>query len=118
MKTYNKLPKVIEDSHLLLQWLVPLLDKFPRNRRFTVGERLESRLLEMLQHLVEAAYSREKSESLQQANRQLSVFRHLWRLSYELHLIDLRRYRYGSEQIVDIGKQIGAWHKAAGGRTS
>ena len=71
----------------------------------------------MLQHLVEAAYRREKSESLQQANRQLSVFRHLWRLSYA-HLIDLRRYRYGSEQAVSIGRQIGAWHKAAGGRAS
>ena len=32
------LPQVIDDCHELLKWLVPLLDKFPRARRFTLGE--------------------------------------------------------------------------------
>ena len=39
------LPKVIDDCHELLKWLIPLLDKFPRSRRFTLSERLESGLL-------------------------------------------------------------------------
>ena len=29
------LPRVIDDCHELLKWLIPLLHKFPRNRRFT-----------------------------------------------------------------------------------
>ena len=29
--------------HELLCWLVPQLDKFPRNRRFTLGERVAER---------------------------------------------------------------------------
>ena len=29
------LPRVIDDDHELLKWLMPLPDKFPRNRRFT-----------------------------------------------------------------------------------
>ena len=32
------LPKVVDDCHELLRWLIPHLDKFPRNRRFTLGE--------------------------------------------------------------------------------
>ncbi|MGH8550888.1 MAG: hypothetical protein ACRERU_20265 [Methylococcales bacterium] len=38
----SSLPKVVQDCHNLLIWLIPLLDNFPRNRQFTLGERLES----------------------------------------------------------------------------
>ena len=39
------LPKVIDDCHELLKWLIPVLDKFPRSRRLTLGECLLSGLL-------------------------------------------------------------------------
>ena len=35
--TETTLPRVIDDCHGLLKWLMPLLDKFPRSRRFTPG---------------------------------------------------------------------------------
>ena len=38
--TETALPRVIDDCHELLKWLIPLLDKFPRARCFTLGERL------------------------------------------------------------------------------
>ena len=54
----------VQSCHELLLWLIPHLDKFPRLRRFTLGERLEQGLLEVLKTLVEAAYSREKRTAL------------------------------------------------------
>ena len=106
------LPKVIDDCHELLKWLIPLLDKFPRQRRFTLGERLESGLLDVLEECVDAAYSKNKRPQLNIANRRLSSVRHLWRLAFELRVISRKRYFYGSQQLVDIGTQIGAWHKS------
>ncbi len=53
-------PKAVSACHELLKWLIPQLDKFPRLRRFTLGERLEQALLEVLELLVEAAYTRHK----------------------------------------------------------
>jgi len=53
----NEMPKVVHDCHLLLEWMIPQLDKFPRLRRYTLGERVESLLLEVLEALLEAAYS-------------------------------------------------------------
>ncbi len=96
----------------MLLWLIPLLDKFPRNRRFTLGERLETRLLGVLETLVSAAYSKQKSALLQQANRDLEVCRHLWRLSHDLHLVSLKRYEYGSGLLLGLGKQVGGWMRA------
>lgn len=48
-------PRAVQACHELLAWLIPLLDQFPRSRRFTLGERLETGLLAVLEALVEAA---------------------------------------------------------------
>ena len=37
-------PQAVQSCHEFLLWLIPQLDKFPRVRRFTLGERLEMRL--------------------------------------------------------------------------
>jgi len=62
-------------------WLILQLDGFPRNRRFTLGERLESMLIQVLELLVQAAYSRDQRTPLALANSRLAVVRHLWRLA-------------------------------------
>jgi formylglycine-generating enzyme required for sulfatase activity len=80
----SNLPKAVEDCHALLGWIIPHLDGFPRARRFTLGERIESGLLFVLERLVEAAYARQKADILQAANLRLDVIRHLWRLSHSL----------------------------------
>lgn len=75
MKTDNT-PKAVQDCHDLLLWIIPLPDQIPRNRRFTLGERIESGILQVLELLAEAAYSRGgKAALLQHANLQLMVCR-------------------------------------------
>jgi hypothetical protein len=36
-------PQAVQSCHELLLWLIPHLDKYPRVRRFTLGERIETR---------------------------------------------------------------------------
>lgn len=105
-------PTAVEQCHELLLWLIPLLDKFPRSRRFTLGERLEGGLLEVLDGRVEAAYSRDKQAPLRRANSRLQAVRHLWRLSFELQAIPLKRYERGARLLEDLGRQIGGWSRA------
>ncbi len=108
----ESVPTAVEQCHELLLWLIPLLDKFPRSRRFTLGERLENGLVEVLDGLVEAAYSRDKQAPLRRANSRLQVVRHLWRLSFELRVIPLKRYEHGARLFEDLGRQIGGWSRA------
>jgi hypothetical protein len=107
----NSLPKAVQDCHALLIWLIPLLDDFPRNRRFTLGERLESGLLEILELLVEAAYAKNKCDLLKRANSRLAVVRHLWRMAHELQTISAKRYEHGARLLEELGKQVGGWLK-------
>lgn len=108
----NTLPKAVQDCHNLLVWLIPHLDSFPRSRRFTLGERLESGLIESLELLVEAAYARHKRDVLKRANLRLAVVRHLWRMAHELKTIPTKRYAHGAKLLEDLGKQIGGWLKS------
>ena len=84
-------PQAVQACHELIRWLIPQLDKFPRQRRFTLGERLEQALLEVLELLLEAAYTRFKQAPLQMANLRLEVARHLSRLAQELEAVSTRR---------------------------
>jgi len=102
-------PQAVQSCHELLLWLIPQLDKFPRSRRFTLGERLEAGLLTVLELLVEAAYTHNKAAALHRANLRLEVVRHLWRLAHELKVIAMRQYEHGAKLLDDLGRQIGGW---------
>lgn len=110
----ERVPRAVQACHELLAWLIPLLDQFPRVRRFTLGERLETGLLAVLEDLVEAAYNRDRRPALLRANRRLAVCRHLWRLALELKVITLKRYEHGARLMEDLGRQVGGWLKAGG----
>jgi len=77
----STVPQAVQSCHELLLWLIPQLDQFPRSRRFTLGERIEAGLLDVLELLVEAAYTRNKEAPLRRAHLRLEVVRHLWRLA-------------------------------------
>ena len=103
----------VQACHECLSWMIPLLDPFPRVRRFTLGERIETLALAILEALVEASFSRQdKGAWLDRANRKLAVLRHLWRLCYELRVISMRRYEHGARLFDELGRQIGGWRKA------
>ncbi len=89
--------------------MVPRLDSFPRHRRFTLGERIEGTLLDVLRALIEATYRKDKAAALSHANRELEVVRHLWRVAHELDVMPLKRYAHGAKLMDDLGRQVGGW---------
>ena len=110
-QSYSSAPLAVNDCRELLLWMIPHLDKLPRIRRYTLGEKLESRLLTVLESLVTAAYAPNKSTFLFQANRDLEVCRHLWRLCYDFKGVSAKSYEHGSKLMYELGKQVGGWMK-------
>ena len=110
-KIQNQTPQAVESCHQLMLWLVPQLDKFPRSRRFTLGEKIEATMLAILELLVIASFERRKSPALVEANRKLTVVRHLWRLAMELKAVSHKSYQHGARLMVELGNQIGGWIK-------
>ena len=109
----SNLPKVVHDCRELLLWMIPHLDKLPKNRRYTLGEKLENRLLAILESLITAAYARNKSSHLTEANLGLEVARQLWRLCYDFKGVSTKSYEHGGRLMIEIGQQIGGWARVS-----
>jgi len=62
-------------------------------------------MLDVLELLVQAAYSRDKRSILARANQRLEVIRHLWRLAHELAAIPTRSYEHGAKRVDELGRQ-------------
>ncbi len=108
----DQTPQAVQSCHECLKWIIPQLDKFPRSRRFTMGDRIEQGLLTVLELLIDATYQKNKQEVLRKANSKLTVVRHVWRLAFELQVISNKQYAYGAELLVNLGRQIGGWEKS------
>ena len=57
----SALPQAVDDCHKVLVWLVPMLDQFPKSRRYTLGSKLENEMLEVLEALLNATCSISRS---------------------------------------------------------
>jgi hypothetical protein len=102
---------VVTKMYDFAKWLLPLLAQFPRAHRFTLGDRIEDGVLEVLDLLVEASYTRDKRELLRRANVRLERVRYLMRLAKDLECLKVKTYLHAAEQINAVGKEIGGWEK-------
>ena len=74
-------------------WLVPTVEKFPRRQKFLLGDRLQATALDVLEHLVEATYTRDRRRHLQAANLGIEKLRFLYRLAKDLGHLEERPLR-------------------------
>jgi hypothetical protein len=80
---------VITRTYDLVLWACRHVGKFHRSHRFVLGERLERRLYELLETLLQARYTRDRQSLLRQANLSLEVLRFQMRLAKDLQCLKL-----------------------------
>jgi hypothetical protein len=107
---------IIRDFYEFVVWFVPKIGKFPRDQRFTLGERMELALFQVLELLLKAKYAREKRDLLEQVNLQLEIVRFQLRLAKDLGGLPLKAYGDSSERLIAVGKQVGGWLKSEAGK--
>jgi hypothetical protein len=106
------MPVAVVKVYDFVLWLVQKVENFPRGYKFTVGDRLTAQGLDLMTTLVEAAYSRDKEDLLQHANRKINSTRYLLRLAKDLKLMSIDSYGFSAEKLDEIGRMVGGWRKA------
>jgi len=94
------------------KWLLSTTDGFPKKARFTFAERLNDHSLKIVEHLVEARFSRSKGQLLRAANLELEKIRVLIRISYEMRFLSRKSYEFASFSINEVGRMLGGWMKS------
>ncbi len=100
---------VIQKAYDLILWYVPILQRLPRDHRYTLGDRMIESLYEMLEELITARYAREKLELLQTINVRLERMRYQTRLLMDFKQMDGSRFLYASKMINEVGVNLGRW---------
>jgi len=95
-------------------WIMDRTQKFPKSTRFTFGQRIDNLVLDVLEAVVDACYSKRSSAVMHEANRKLSRLRILLRMSADRRYLSLRQYHFAGEKIDEIGRMIGGWLKRIG----
>ncbi len=72
----------------------------------------------MLEALIDATYTRDRTQHLRRANLGIEKLRFLLQLAADLRLLDRRRYEHAARTLDETGRLIGGWMKAHGVSTS
>ncbi len=94
----NDLP-VIQKTYDLVQWYIPILNRLPRDQKFSLGDRIVNGLYDLLEGLIAARYSRERVRRLESLNGKLDVLRYQTRLLLDFNLINAERYHHAAKLI-------------------
>jgi len=93
-------------------WLHPAVNKFPKSQRFVLGQRIENCLLDILEDVIRLiAQNFENRTLLEELNIRVDKLRILVRMAKDLKFINVKRYEFFAERIVEIGKMIGGFKK-------
>lgn len=105
---------ILQKAYDVLKNAIPVLNKFPRNQKFVLGDRIQNQLSDLLELYINAYYSpaSQKKTLLQEANIKLEILRHYFRLGYDLGLYSSLTYEEFARQLNEIGKMTGGWLKS------
>ncbi len=110
-----ELPVVLKTYDLVV-WCCRHLARFPRSYRFTLGQRLELRLYDILDGLLQAKYAHDKTGFLRQVNLELELLRFQFRLAYELRCLNADSYGYAARTVNEVGQMVGGWLRSVAQR--
>lgn len=94
-----------------VKWLLVITESFPKKARFTLSDRLLNLALLIVEDLVEARYSRNKTMILRRANMNLEKLRVFIRICFETRVLPRKAYEQASFSINEVGKMLGGWMK-------
>ena len=105
---------IYEKIDELLFYSKVLLSKYPKSERFDLCTDIKKSCYRMLELVMYAWKSRNKSKQLEYLNDcdiELAVLKTLIRISYKMKYINDKNYMTWTNRVSEIGKMLGGWIK-------
>ena len=109
---HNEVP-LLQKTYDFYKIYYEMLDHFPKKSRETLNPKTEHAILNLIQLISKASFSAqtEKAKTLNDASGEADFLKLLFRLYYELRIIDQKKYFLIEEKLIEIGRMIGGWIK-------
>ena len=109
----NVEPSIIHKLYKLYLAVYIRVQKFPKKDRYTIGARIENKLLEIIELIILATTKTGLSQMLilNKADINLKVFRLFIRIANKTKSLPDTGFIEISEKTVEVGKMLGGWIK-------
>lgn len=106
---------VFQKTYDLYKSFYSLILDFPKKDRYTIGQRVENTILDILEKIIAASQlsKSEKVPALQEASIKLDILKVLIRCCKDLKILDNKKYLIFESQVIEIGRMLGGWIKAS-----
>jgi hypothetical protein len=111
----GKILPAVQKAYDINLWLLRRVERFSRQYKFTLGDRIQTTAIDLSTALVEATHSRRKDRPLFRANRLLDQLRLLVRLAVEMKQLSAKQLLYIARHNDELGRMIGGWLRSIGG---
>lgn len=104
-------PKILTGIYDLVNWYMSRTERFPKPLRVTLGDRIDTKLLGILELTVQARYARNPRRYLSALNMELETLRYLSRLALDRGGLQMKQFEYVVRSLNEVGRQVGGWLK-------
>lgn len=105
----NEIP-IIQKVYDFYRELYLTIEKMPKKDKYTLGEKLQKTILELLELLIIANYSKTNKVSvLHRASVKVDMLKIFIRLTYEIKAMNEKKYLFLEEILQNIGRMLGGW---------
>lgn len=111
-KKATELPVIEHMLKAYKNWYV-IRDNLPKKSRYTLGDKIDSRFLQVLELLQVASYQSpaDKLPTLTRAVSAMDLLKFLLRICWEIGALDDKKYLSLSEDLQEVARQIGGWKR-------
>ena len=113
MAQYQHLPIYKQTYDILLRTMVATRD-FPREYKFTLGQRIKDELIELVVMIYRANSAGSKMQHIESILERIQAVQLLMRLSHDMRVLPRSHYAALSEMTDSLGRQAQGWLKSSG----
>ena len=92
-------------------WILDTVEKFPKSVRFTLSSRIANLTLDVMEGIIEAIYTKDRTHILDRINLYIEKLRILFRIGHRRRYISNSQYEYAAALLDEAGKMAGGWRK-------
>lgn len=101
---------ILNRLEILYLEIIPSIDNFPKNRKYTLGAKIDSTYLNVVEAFYSASYDKgHREQGLIEMRGHLHALVFLLRMSFRLRALSPALYERFSGELVEIGKITTSW---------
>jgi len=113
MQTTHDLP-LFQKSYDTYKSIHDLIKKYPKNERYSLGEKSERLCLNIIEEIIIASRSKRewKIPNIEKALIKSELLKIFIRLAYETHCMNEKQYLAIESALQEIGRMLGGWKRS------